>query len=162
MLWSLDSRVIDAARRGASGALLTAHSRRFSCDDCLAGRRIFALGLRYLRCLPQFSSRRGSDALRVAGSSDAALGGQPRGRLAAGASLEGPAALSSAAAFDRLAFGGPRLASACSFTMASLLRVSFPRQPSIAKSPLCSSALELAGQAFSRRPLWWNSGESPD
>ncbi|KAL1435207.1 hypothetical protein MTO96_011129 [Rhipicephalus appendiculatus] len=42
---------------------LAAHSRGFSCG-CLAGERVFTCGLRCTRCLPQLSSRRGSDGLR--------------------------------------------------------------------------------------------------
>ncbi|KAL1424438.1 hypothetical protein MTO96_020222 [Rhipicephalus appendiculatus] len=71
----------------------------------------------------------------ASGSTDTALGGRPRGRLAGGASLEGPAPSSAAAAaaaawrFDcRPAFGGFSSPSAFFVGMAASLRV--PSQPS--------------------------------
>ncbi|KAL3203110.1 hypothetical protein MRX96_042121 [Rhipicephalus microplus] len=86
------------------------------------------------------------------GSTDTPLGGRPRGLLAAGASLKEPAASPEAATwrFNRPAFGGPWLASKCFFAMASPLRISMPRQSSIPKRWLCSSALPLVGKKGSR------------
>ncbi|KAL1442692.1 hypothetical protein MTO96_046294 [Rhipicephalus appendiculatus] len=97
------------------------------------------------------------------GSPDTPLGGRPRGRLTAEASLEGSAVLSSAAAWHLAcqAFGGPRLA-------LSLL----VRHGVVAPSLGPTSALdnEQLAVLFSvpltasgpRGRLFWNSGESPD
>lgn len=62
--------------------------------------------------------------LGAIGSTGTALGGRPRGRLGAGASLEVPAAFSSAAAWRcaRSTFGGSSLPSSCFFGMAASCR----------------------------------------
>ncbi|KAL1472023.1 hypothetical protein MTO96_039592 [Rhipicephalus appendiculatus] len=97
----------------------------------------------------------------AAGSSDAALGGRPRGRLAAGASLEGPAA------FVSCSLRSPRL-----WRTAVGLRL-FLHHGVVASGLVPASAVDreepamllspgARRQAFPRRRLWWNSGESPD
>ncbi|KAL3187898.1 hypothetical protein MRX96_000515 [Rhipicephalus microplus] len=89
----------------------------------------------------------------ASGSTTTAFGGQPRGRLAAGASFAGPAPLSvEAAAALRLAcrpaFGGFSSASACFFGMAAWLQVPSHHQSSTTCSPLSPSALPLTGASY--------------
>ncbi|KAL1435215.1 hypothetical protein MTO96_011137 [Rhipicephalus appendiculatus] len=149
----LGEELLDSLLRRTIEALveITSLVERFSLAGCVESAAFF--NFRPLVVAMTFGA---------SGSTDAPFGGRPRGRLAAKASLEGPATRSSAAArrFALPAFGGLWLASACFFVMVSSLRVSIPRQPSVPKSSLCSSALAARREAGPRRRLWWDSGES--
>ncbi|KAL1424458.1 hypothetical protein MTO96_020242 [Rhipicephalus appendiculatus] len=104
----------------------------------------------------------------ASGSTDTALGGRPRGRLAGGFSLDGPAPLSAAEAAGaawrfacRPAFGGFSPPSTF-FGMAGSLRVPSHRQPSIPCSQRPSSALPLAGEGGPQETASVRVRESPD
>ncbi|KAL3191347.1 hypothetical protein MRX96_059874 [Rhipicephalus microplus] len=99
--------------------------------------------------------------LGVSGFTGRPLGGRPRGRLPVGASLEGPAALSSAAAwrFARPTSGEPWLAPhpfLCHGVVSLGLDTTSAFDPEELGVLLSVAAHRQVGP---RGRLWWNSGE---